>query len=246
MQQYPPSVAIANAALPAAVPPSHRSPGLHLLATFAVGLTSLFFFSPIGGGPWWWQPVLAAAVLFMATFCSQVFALGVSGAFSLGEILRGPIAAGVATGGLGTVLIVLFALSQNTHSAEYTSVISLQWIILEAVLVPVLVGLASALVAQSQPRATIAFGGAALGWLVASMTNVVASVLSQGGFSTEGAASLDFFINLAPLLALSFAGLTLALLGGLIGWGLRALASRSTTRAPGQKNDLLQNSDATD
>jgi len=53
---------IANAAMPAAIPP-YRTTWRRCLAIVTLGLTASLFFSPIRMGPWWWQPVLATAAL---------------------------------------------------------------------------------------------------------------------------------------------------------------------------------------
>src|SRR5215469_14965305 len=118
MQQQQPSIPIANATTPAAIPP-YRMTWRRCLAIVALGVTSALFFSPIGVGPWWWQPVLAAAVLFGAVLLIAILIRRAGSDISLGAALRGPVATGVVTGVLGVAVIAAAGLSYTTHSGVY-------------------------------------------------------------------------------------------------------------------------------
>ena len=142
MQQHQPSIPIANAAMPAAIPP-YRTTWRRCLAIVTLGLTAALFFSPIRVGPWWWQPVLAAAVLFVAVLVNANLIRRAGSGLSIGWALRGPVATGLVTGVLGVATIMLARLSSST---EYDT--SFVWAVLEGMLVAVLVGLVGALVAQ--------------------------------------------------------------------------------------------------
>ena len=227
MQQHQPSIPIANAAMPAAIP-RYRTTWRRCLAIVALGLTAALFFSPIRVGPWWWQPAVAAAVLFVAVLLNATLVRSAGSGISIGWALRGPVAIGVVTGILGVAAIELAGLSSMT---EYDT--SYLWAVLEGVLVAVLVGLVSALVAQFQPSTPLAVLGALVGWTAATVANLVAWILDPSGLGTavgsQWATTSVVLSLLAFLLFAGFGGLTLALLGGLLGSGWLALAKNSAT-----------------
>ena len=175
MQQHQPSIPIANAAMPAAIPP-YRTTWRRCLAIVALGLTSALFFSPIGVGSWWWQPVLAAAVLFGSRpcECGPHPQRRQRSLHRMGATWSGCDRSGCWYPGGGS--IELAGLSSST---EYDT--SFLWAVLEGMLVAVLVGLVSALVAQSQPSAPLAVLGALVGWTAATVANLVAWVLGPSG-----------------------------------------------------------------
>jgi hypothetical protein len=224
MQQHPPSIPISNAAMPAAIPP-YRTTWRRCLAMVILGLTAALFFSPIRVGPWWWQPVVAAAVLFVAVLLNANLIRRAGSGSSSGWALRGPVATGLVTGVLGVATIMLARLSSMT---EYDT--SFVWALQEGMLVAVLVGLVSALVAQSQPSTPLAVLGALVGWTAATVANLAAWALGPSGIGTQGAANGTFLGGLVAILVYGgFGGLALVLLGGLLGRGLRALAKNSAT-----------------
>jgi hypothetical protein len=104
------------------------------------------------------------------------------------------------------------------------------WSLLEAVLVAVLVGLVSALVAQSQPSAPLALVGGLLGWTAATGANLAGTVFGQSGPAASANGTqvpgLVFFL----LLYGGCGGMAFALLGGLLGWAVRALAGIGATQ----------------
>jgi hypothetical protein len=222
MQQQP-VIPIANATMPAAIPPQHRITWRRCLAIVTLGLTAALFFSPIRVGPWWWQPVVAAAVLGVAALMNAIRSAG-SG-LSIGWALRGPVATGVVTGVLGVAAIVPAYFSSKT---EYDT--SFVLAVLEGMVVAVLVGLVSALLAQSQPSTPVAVLGVVLGWTAAIVGNLVAWVFSPTGIGTSGAAHATFLGGLVTILLYGgIGGMALAVLGGLLGRGLRGLAKNSAT-----------------
>jgi len=159
----------------------------------------------------------------VAVLLSAVLALSAGGSsVSIRGALRGPVAAGAVTGGLGVVMILLGYLSYKLYPSTDNY---FGWTLLEWVLLPVLVGLASALVAQSHRYAFLALWGAALGWIAATIANLIALLLGPSGIGTEGGTNGVLVLGLIFLVVYGgFGGLTLALLGGLIGRGLGALA----------------------
>jgi hypothetical protein len=226
MQQHQPSIPIANAAMPAAIPP-YRTTWRRCLAIVTLGLTASLFFSPIGVGPWWWQPVLAAGVLFGAVLLDANLSRRAGSGLSIGWALRGPVATGLVTCVLGVATIMLARLSAMT---EYDT--SFVWAVLEGMVVAVLVGLVGALVAlaQSQPSMPLALLGVTLGWTAATVANLAAWVLGPSGVGTQAAANGTFLGGLVSIVFYGgFGGLALALLGGLLGRGFRALAKNSAT-----------------
>jgi hypothetical protein len=220
MQPHHPSIPLANAALPAAMAPPYRITRRRCLASVALGLSAALFFSPIGVGPWWWQPVVAAVVLVGAALLNATRIRHAGSGLSIGWVLRSPVATGIVTGVLGIAAIMLARLSSMSRSGEYTSMASFGWALLEGIVVAVLVGLVSALVAQSQPSTPLAVLGAILGWGAATGANLAALILGTQAATTAGVIYTVIFF----LLYGGFAGLPLALLGGLLGRGLRALA----------------------
>jgi hypothetical protein len=126
----------------------------------------------------------------------------------------------LALGSLGIAFLVLRQMAESAQSVGNppgTGPAVALWNLLAAALVPVLVGLVGALVAQRQPSASPALGGAALGWLGAFISTVVAVLPSP---NVEGVLA-----GLVVVVALSIVGFALATLGGLLGWGLGALAA---------------------
>ena len=223
MQQHQPSIPIANAAMPAAIPP-YRTTWRRCLAIVILGLSASLFFSPIRVGPWWWQPVVAAAVLFVAVLLNAFVIRRAGSGSSIGWALRGPVATGLVTGVLESATIMLARLSSMT---EYDT--SFLWAVLEGMLVAVLVGLVSALVAQFQPSTPLAVLGALVGWTAATVANLVAWILDPSGLGTAvgsqwASTGVVVLSLLYFLLFAGFGGLALALLGGLLGRGLRALS----------------------
>jgi hypothetical protein len=208
VQQHEPSALLAPSTVPPVADSVQRGSPLRLLIAFALGLTAPFFFSPFDITPWWWQPAGAIVILLVAAL------------LSLGSLVAGAVTI-VVMGGLGAAFLVLRQMAEAVGSAPEAEPVALQWTILAAALVPVLVGLASALVVQRRHRsAPRALGGAALSWLVALLVNVIAAILSP---NPEG------FLTGAVLAgAVSIVGFAFALLGGGIGWLLMALVPRST------------------
>ena len=228
MQQHQPSIPIANAAMPAAIPP-YRTTWRRCLAIVMLGLTASLFFLPIKVGPWWWQPVVAAAVLFGAVLVNATLIRRAGSGLSIGWALRGPVATGLVTAVLGGATIMLARLSSMT---EYDT--SFVWTVLEGMLVAVLVGLVGALVAQFQPSTPLAILGALVGWTAATVPNLVAWILAPSGLGTAvgsqwASTGVVVLSLLYFLLFAGFGGLGVALLGGLLGRGLRALAKNSGT-----------------
>jgi hypothetical protein len=228
MQQHQPSIPIANAALPAAIPP-YRTTWRHLLAIVLLGLTASLFFSPIRVGPWWWQPVVAAAVLFVAVLLNAIRSRRAGSGLSSGWALRGPVVTGLVTAVLGVAAILLARLSAMT---EYDT--SFLWAVLEGMLVAVLLGLVSALVAQSQLSTPLAILGAFIGWTAATAANLAAWILAPSGLATAVGSQWTStgVVVLSLLYFLLFGGvggMAFAVLGGLLGRGLRALAKNSAT-----------------
>ena len=223
MQQHQPSIPIANAAMSAAIPP-YRTTWRRCLAIVILGLSASLFFSPIRVGPWWWQPVVAAAVLLVTVLLNAFVIRRAGSGSSIGWALRGPVATGLVTGVLESATIMLARLSSMT---EYDT--SFLWTVLEGMLVAVLVGLVSALVAQFQPSTPLAVLGALVGWTAATVANLVAWILDPSGLGTAvgsqwASTGVVVLSLLYFLLFAGFGGLALALLGGLLGRGLRALS----------------------
>jgi hypothetical protein len=228
MQQHQPSIPIANAAMPAAIPP-YRTTWRRCLAIVILGLTAALFFSPIRVGPWWWQPVVAAAVLLVAVLLNATLIRRAGSGISIGWALRGPVATGLVTAVLGGTAIMLARLSSMT---EYDT--SILWAVLEGMLVAVLVGLVGALVAQFQPSTPLAVLGALVGWTAATVANLVAWILDPSGLGTAvgsqwASTGVVVLSLLSFLLFAGFGGLGGSLLGGLLGSRLRALAKNSAT-----------------
>jgi hypothetical protein len=228
MQQHPPSIPIANAAMPAAIPP-YRTTWRRSVAIVTLGLTAALFFSPIRVGPWWWQPVVAGAVLFVAVIVNAIRIRSAGSGISIGWALRGPVATGLVTAVLGVAAILPAYFSSMT---EYDT--SYLWAVLEGIVVAVLVGLVSALVAQSQPSTPLAVLGVLVGWTAATVANLAAWILAPSGLGTAVGSqwASTGVVVLSLLFFLLFAGcggLGGALLGGLLGGGLRALAKNSAT-----------------
>ena len=234
MQQHQPVIPLSNVAMPVAIPPPYHITRRRLLAIVALGLTSALFFSPIGVGPWWWQPVLAAAVLVVAVLLTAILIRRAGSTISIGAALRGPVATGVVSGVLGVAILVAAGLSFTTHYTYYTvrdaGITSFAWALLEAVLVAVLVGLASALVAQSQPSSRLAVLGVLLGWTAATAANLAGTVLGQSGPAATANGTQVPFVLIFYLLWGGCGGMVFAVLGGLLGWGLRTLAENSATQ----------------
>jgi hypothetical protein len=225
MQQDQPVIPISNAAMPAAIPLPYRTTWRRCLAIVSLGLTSALFFSPIGVGSWWWQPVLAAAVLLVAGLLNAVRIRRAGSGISIGWALRGPVAIGVLAGILGVAAIELAGLSSST---EYDT--SFLWAVLEGMVVAVLVGLVSALVAQSQSSAPLALLGVLIGWTAATVANLVGAVLGPAGPASSAAGNPVAGLVLYLFVFGGFGGMAFALLGGLLGRGLRALAGLSATQ----------------
>jgi hypothetical protein len=229
MQQHQPSIPIANAAMPAAVPP-YRTTRRRCLAIVALGLTAALFFSPIRVGPWWWQPVVAAAVLLVTVLVNANLTRRAGSGSSIGwALLRGPVATGLVTAVLGVAAIMLARLSSMT---EYDT--SFVWAVLEGMLVAVLVGLVSALVAQFQPSTPLAVLGALVGWTAATVANEAGWIVAPSGLATAvgsqwASTGVVVLSLLPPLLFGGVGGMAFALLGSLLGSRLRALAKNSAT-----------------
>jgi hypothetical protein len=228
MPQHQPPISIANAAMPAAIPPPYRMTWRRLLAIVALGVTSTLFFSPIGVGPWWWQPVLVAAVLLVAVLLNAILTPRAGSGSSIGGALRGLVASGVVIGALGVAIIAAAGLSYTTHSAEY-SYTSWAWGLLEAMLVAVLVGLVSALLAQSHLSWSLAVLGAILGWAAAMVANLPGIALGPSGSAASANGTQVSGLVISIALYTGGGGMTFALLGGLLGRGLSALAGNSAT-----------------
>jgi hypothetical protein len=204
-----------------------------LLAIVALGVTSALFFSPIGVGPWWWQPVLAAAVLFGAVLLTAIRTRRASSDISVGAALRGSVAIGVVTGVLGVAIIAAAGLSSATLYLENNprdeGVTSLLWAVLEGILVAVLVGLASVLIAQSHPSLSRPVLWAILGWTAATLANLAGLVLGQSGpAATANGTQVPTAVAIVLLWG-GFVGMAFAVLGGVLGRGLRVPAQNSAT-----------------
>jgi hypothetical protein len=201
MQQHEPAIPVALTSVPPVSDPAQQAPArLRLLIAVVLGLTSPFFLSPIRIDPWWWQPAVAIAVLLVAALLSR----------------RSLVAAAVtvvAIGGLGAAFLAVRQMAEAAGSPPGTGPATLQWNLLAAALVPVLVGLASALVVQRHRNVPLAFGGAALGWLGAVLANLGAATFSP---NPEGVVT-----ELVIVGALSIVGFAFALLGGGLGGLLR-------------------------
>jgi len=233
MQQHQPLIPSTNAAMPAAIPPAYRMTWRRLLAIVALGVTSALFFSPIGVGPWWWQPVVAGAVLFGAVLLTAIFTRRAGSDISVGAALRGSVATGVVTGVLGVLIIAAAGLSSATHYLENNprdeGVTTVAWAVLEGMLVAVLVGLASALVAQSHPSSPPAVLGAILGWTAATVANLAGTVLGQSGpAATANGTQVPTAVAILLLWG-GFVGMAFAVLGGVLGRGLRVPAQNRAT-----------------
>jgi len=96
-------------------------------------------------------------------------------------------------------------------------------------LVAVLVGLVCALVAQSQPSTPLAFLGVLLGWTAATVANLAGAVFGQAGPSATAHGTQVLFVVIFILFYGGVGGMALALFGGLLGRGMRALAGISAT-----------------
>jgi hypothetical protein len=215
----------------AAIRPPYRLTWRRLLAIIALGMTAALFFSPIGVGPWWWQPVLAAAILFAAVLLTAIRSRRAGSGSSIGAALRGSVTTGVVTGVLGVAIIVAAGLSYSTHYLENNprdgGVTTVAWAVLEGILVAVLVGLASTLVAQSQPSLSRPVLGAILGWTAATVANVAGLVLGQSGpAATANGTQVPTAVAIVLLWG-GFVGMVFAVLGFLLGRGLRAPAQNS-------------------
>jgi hypothetical protein len=228
MPQHQPSIPISNAALPAAIPP-YRTTWRRSVAIITLGLTASLFFSPIRVGPWWWQPVVAGAVLFVAVIVNAIRIRSAGSGISIGWALRGPVATGLVTAVLGVAAILPAYFSSMT---EYDT--SFLWAVLEGMLVAVLVGLVSALVAQSEPSTPLALLGALVGWTAATVANLAGWIVAPSGLATAvgsqwASTGVVVLSLLYPLLFGGVGGMAFALPGSLLGRGLRALAQNSAT-----------------
>jgi hypothetical protein len=172
---------------------------------------------------------LAAAILFVAVLLNAIRIRSAGSGLSSGWALRGPVAIGLVTAFLVVATILLARLSAMT---EYDT--SYLWAVLEGMLVAVLVGLVSALVAQSQLSTPLALLGALVGWTAATVANLAGWIVAPSGLATAvgsqwnspGVVVLSLLI---PLLFGGVGGMAFALLGSLLGRGLRALAQNSAT-----------------
>jgi peptidoglycan/LPS O-acetylase OafA/YrhL len=139
----------------------------------------------------------------------------------------------MVTGVLGVAIIAAAGLSYATLSGRFNprdeGVTSLVWALLEGMLVAVLVGLASALVAQSQPSSSRPVLAAILGWTAATVANIAGAIFGQSGPSATANGTLVPSLVIILLLWTGFGGMVFAVLGGVLGKGLRALAKNSAT-----------------
>ena len=202
--------------------PSSRSSGLRLLFAFALGLASPFFFAPFALQPRWWQPAIALAVLLVAALLGAILARGGSGRSAAGRLLLELAGIVVLIGGLGIAFVFLRVVSVPAVESEEYRRAYFMTNVLTAALVPVLVGMTSALVAQRYPSAIRGLAGAELGWLGAYSANIVVALLSPildpTLLNPSGVGTTVVLIA-----GVGLVGFVLAVLGSLIGFGLRSL-----------------------
>ena len=205
---------------------SSRSGGLRLLLAFALGLTSPLFFAPLALQPRWWQPAIALAVLLAAAILGAILARGDSGRSTAGRLFLELAGIVVLIGGLGSAFVFLRLVSVPAVDTEEYRQAFFVTQVLTAAFVPVLMGIASALVAQRHPNAIRALGGAELGWLGAYIANLVVALL--GPILAPKVSNPSGVGTTVVLVAgVGVIGFALAALGSLMGWGLRALGGGS-------------------
>jgi hypothetical protein len=175
-----------------------------LLAAGTLGIIALLLTSPISTGPWWWQPAAVVVVFVIAVVASQL---------SIPDG-RGALISGLVIVGLGAAFIALRQMARGLGMPPGTGPEAAPWNLAAGALGAVLVGLSCALVAQRQPSVGRALGAAALGWLVALAVSVLVAILNP---NVEGVLT-----GIVILVFVSIPSAVLVLLGGLLGWGLRA------------------------
>jgi len=203
----------------AAMPSTSRGSSARRFAlAFVLGLLCPFLLSPLELPPWWAQPLATLLILLLA--------VGVS-ALQVSPSGRGLLADLLVIGGLGGLFVWLRALVEAQGPAATATLAArqaaLQWGLGAAVVLPILVGTAASLVAQRQASTPVALAGAALGWLGAALANVVAALLSPTLHPAAPNPEPSTSVVLVALL--SVVGFAVAVVGGLLGWGLRRLTA---------------------
>ena len=206
--------------------PPYRTTWRRCLAIVTLGLSAALFFSPIRVGPWWWQPVLAAAVLLVAVLLNANLIRSAGSGISIGWALRGPVATGMVAGVLGVATIMLARLSSMT---EYDT--SFVW---------------------ACPGRDAGSGAGRTGQCAASAVSTQFAPRRSGGttrlerrhgsqcgrgspwpvraLALSATTGAVVFSLLVFLLYAGGGGVPFALLGGLLGRGLRALSEHSATK----------------
>lgn len=197
-----------------------RARWIRLLVAFLLGLTSPFFFAPLALQPRWWQPVIVLAALLVATLLGAILVRDDSGGRTKGRMFLELAGIVLVIGGLGGAFVFLRLIPIPAVESEEYRRAYLVTNVLTAALVPILVGMAGALVAQRYPSALLALGGAELGWLGAYIANIVVVLLSPV-FDPTRSNPEGVGTTVAIVAAVGVVGFVLAALGSLIGWGLR-------------------------
>lgn len=125
--------------------------------------------------------------------------------------------------GLGGRFVILSQIVQAAGTSTEARQMVFQWGALAAGLVPVLIGFTGAPLMQTRRSGGLAMGGAAVAWLGTPVGHVVATILLPV-LKPEAPNPEGIGTSLVLLIVLSVAGFALASLGGLLGWGPRALA----------------------
>jgi hypothetical protein len=202
------------------LPASRSSTIFRFAVVFVLGVLSPLLFSPFDLAPWWAQPLALLLLLLVA--------VGVSGfqAPQRGFSVLATLLVLAAFGGLFLWLRALVAAAGPAATATIEArQAAAQWGILAALLMPMLVGTAAALVAQREPSGIQALAGAELGWLGAALSNVGVTWLGPTLNPTVQTPELSTSVILIAVL--SVVGFVVALLGGLLGWGLRQIAFKA-------------------
>jgi hypothetical protein len=198
---------------------SRSSLVLRYALIFVLGILSPLLFSPFDLAPWWAQPLVLLLLLLVAVVVSGIQ-----------TPLRGlsSLMAPLILAGLGCLYLWLRALVNAAGPVATATIEARQaaalWGILAALLTPILVGAAAALVAQREPSGLHALVGAEVGWLGAALSNVGVTWLGPAINPTVQAPELS--TNVIVVTVASVLGFLVALGGGLLGWGLRRLSMR--------------------
>lgn len=215
-----------------AAPPESDGPSpLRLLLVFVLGLISALFASPLSVQPRWLQPAIALSIVLLATILSAAYARTARGGVAILRKFIEVVGILLVLGGLGGAFIALTLSPRPVVGTPAYQQAFLQIVVAPAAIIPILMGAACGLVAQRRPSFWRALGGATLGWLGATMANIVVAIvaptLDPAAANPEGVVT-----SVVIVAAVSAGGFVLAALGSAPGWALRVLGTAGAAKTP--------------